>query len=557
MSAARLAHWLLRARPLALALAAATALLMTVGAGGAWASRGQVLVYDNQTAYDPGFTHFGEATDNTVVTLSTLPEELGSYACVLLNLDQSPFSSVDIATLTRYLAGGGSVIAIGDLGLFGARADATLNTLVGSLGGHMALKGDFVDTGFAPTTNIDSSPLTAGVSSIQYAGASTLTVSGPATSLVRTRRTGLPLVAAESLDGGRLVLFGDSNIASDDSSDGYTSHDNGALMRNVCGDEPIHVTGLPVAGTEGRPFDGTVATVVGDPDSGPSDLAVTIDWGDGSHSAGSVDPAGNVTGSHTYAEEGSYTVTTTVADSDSSSNTATASSTATVDDAPLSATGTTVSSQPSFAGAVASFDDQNPGARASDFTATVDWGDGASGAGTVSRIASGQFEVTASHTYSDTGPHALTVDIADGGGSTAEAAGQILTYEFAAPNGGSFAVADEKAAIGSQVVFWGSGWAAENPLGTGLAPPSFKGYGGVPSSAPPACGGSFSALPGGSGSPPPDLPAYLGVYVTGAVSKHGPGITGDIAHIVIVRTDPGYQPDPSQPGSGQVVAQVC
>jgi hypothetical protein len=47
------------------------------------------------------------------------------------------------------------------------------------------------------------------------------------------------------------------------------------------------------------------------------------------------------------------------------------------------------------------------------------------------------------------------------------------------------------------------------------------------------------------------------VIVSSSVSKSGSSITGNIAHEVIVKTDPGYAPDPSHPGTGTVVAQIC
>jgi hypothetical protein len=49
----------------------------------------------------------------------------------------------------------------------------------------------------------------------------------------------------------------------------------------------------------------------------------------------------------------------------------------------------------------------------------------------------------------------------------------------------------------------------------------------------------------------------MGVLVASYIGKQGASITGDIAHIVVVKTDPGYQPDPADTGTGQVVAQVC
>jgi hypothetical protein len=318
----------------------------------------------------------------------------------------------------------------------------------------------------------------------------------------------------------------------------------------------ISVNGQSVSATEGRSFSGTVAHVSGDPDSAPSDYSASIDWGDGSTSAGSVDSSGSVTGGHTYAEEGPYTVKTTVIDRDNPSNGTSGSSTATVGDAALSAHGSSVNSQPALAGTVASFTDQNPNATTADFTAMIDWGDGSpSTPGTVSSNASGGFDVSGSHTYAQTGPYTVKVHVADDGGQSADATSQILVYQFAAANGSSFVVGDGSAS--GQVEFWGAQWAKDNILSGGGAPASLKGFAENSASNPPACGGSYSTAPGNSSNPPATVPAYMGVIVSSAVVKHGSSVAGDIAHIVIVKTDPGYRPDPASAGTGHVVAQIC
>ena len=68
---------------------------------------------------------------------------------------------------------------------------------------------------------------------------------------------------------------------------------------------------------------------------------------------------------------------------------------------------------------VATFTDADPNATASDFTATIDWGDGTSTAGTVVAQSGGGFAVDGTHTYSDEGKYAITTTIKDVGGSTA------------------------------------------------------------------------------------------------------------------------------------------
>jgi hypothetical protein len=155
----------------------------------------------------------------------------------------------------------------------------------------------------------------------------------------------------------------------------------------------------------------------------------SIDWGDGSPAstvtfAVNTAGTGTISGSHTYTEEGAYPVGVTVHDID---GTFTISGTNTVGDAALTATpeSITVEKRASFTETVATFTDANPGAPVSDFTATIDWGDGTTSAGTITALPGGGFAVSGDHEYKRKGTYSVTVDIADDGGSTATAVSTI------------------------------------------------------------------------------------------------------------------------------------
>jgi uncharacterized repeat protein (TIGR01451 family) len=127
-------------------------------------------------------------------------------------------------------------------------------------------------------------------------------------------------------------------------------------------------------------------------------------------------------------------------------------------------------------------------------------------------------------------------------------------YEF--PVGGAFVVgAGVENGVGSSVTFWGSRWNRANGFGQGRVD-SFKGFqnGGL---AGLTCGDTWTSLPGNSTPPPETVPAYMRVVVSTSISKQGSVITGDVAKIVIVRTDPGYDGNPGHPGTGEVVGVVC
>jgi hypothetical protein len=205
---------------------------------------------------------------------------------------------------------------------------------------------------------------------------------------------------------------------------------------------------------------------------------------------------------------------------------------------------------------VAAFTDANPYATTADFTATIDWGDGSTSAGTVSGPTGGPFTVSGSHTYASTGPESISVSIGDDGGSTTSASGcRVVIYAFAA-GGGAFVIGDRNSAPGTLVTFWSAQWSRLNGLSGGPAPSAFKGFALNPAS--PSCGIGWSTDPGNSAPPPAGpLPAFMAVIVTSSSSQSGAQISGDTVHLVVIQTNPGYAPDPAHAGTGRVVAQIC
>ncbi len=151
--------------------------------------------------------------------------------------------------------------------------------------------------------------------------------------------------------------------------------------------------------------------------------SATINWGDGTSSAGTVNSLGQVTGTHTYAEEGVYHAAINWKNSDGASQTTPFD--VKVADAPLTASPVnfTAVAGTQFTGPVATFTDANPNGTPSDFSATITWGDGTRSSGTVTAGKTGGFVVSGTHTYATTGSFKTTVSILDVGGSAATAHG--------------------------------------------------------------------------------------------------------------------------------------
>ena len=123
--------------------------------------------------------------------------------------------------------------------------------------------------------------------------------------------------------------------------------------------------------------------------------------------------------------------------------------------------------------------------------------------------------------------------------------------------GGSFVIGNLNGVAGNSVEFWGAQWANDNSLSGGPAPDAFKGFADQTSTAPPACGGMWTTRPGNSSQPPATVPSYMAVIASSSIGKSGSTISGDIPKVVIVKTDPGYQPNPGHAGTGTVVAVLC
>jgi hypothetical protein len=400
----------------------------------------------------------------------------------------------------------------------------------------------------AKVTDIEGKPVAGQEVTFEVTGGPNSGVTGSAT----TNASG----EASFTYTGSLSAGTDSVVASfiDSLKNKHTSNS----VEVIWEDPKITATGKNVSGTEGAEVNGTVATFT-DPDTSAtaSEYSASIEWGDGTTSSGTVSGGSgsfSVSGGHTYADEGTYPVAVKITDVDNSGNTATTSSTASIGDAALSATGVSTTSPMAFSGTVANLTDANTGGSASDFTATIEWGDGTSSSGTVSG-SGGSYTVSGNHLYGTTGPFEVTVTIIDDGGSTAEAKSKILV--FATTAGGNFVIGDENAATGTSVTFWGAQWWKANSLSGGGAPASFKGFANSPSGAP-ACGSNWSTGPGNSSGPPAGpLPGYIAVIVSSHVTKSGSNISGDTAQVVVVKTNPGYGPNPGHAGTGTVVAVVC
>jgi hypothetical protein len=123
---------------------------------------------------------------------------------------------------------------------------------------------------------------------------------------------------------------------------------------------------------------------------------------------------------------------------------------------------------------------------------------------------------------------------------------------------GAFVVANTAAVLNAPVEFWGAQWAKINHPSGGPAPNAFKGFADTTTTTPPACGATWTTRPGNSSKPPArPLPSDMVIIVASKVTQKGSTISGNIVHLVVVKVNPGYAPNPGHAGIGKVEGVVC
>jgi hypothetical protein len=184
---------------------------------------------------DQDFFDWSQATGQDADVVDALPGSLSGDRCVVLDLNDS-FAPGDEAELFQYLQAGGTVLMLGEHGdsdNFDAADDAT-NELLSALGSTMSLDEDSTEEGDQETFEINSSPFTAGVFGVGYNWVSTVELGSGAVDLVDLDDDSGALIGEQGLDGGVVVLSGDSNAFSDNQDGFYDEDDNGALVNDIC-----------------------------------------------------------------------------------------------------------------------------------------------------------------------------------------------------------------------------------------------------------------------------------------------------------------------------------
>ncbi|WP_435018692.1 virginiamycin B lyase family protein [Tundrisphaera sp. TA3] len=174
----------------------------------------------------------------------------------------------------------------------------------------------------------------------------------------------------------------------------------------------------------------------------PANFLATIDFGDGTTGAGTIVQAGpgqfSVVASHAYPAAGTYVATITIATDAGPAVPVTSVVLAVPSFSVTGANPSAIATAP-LAATFATFTDLVTGTTAADFTATIDFGDGTAGNGTIREVAPGQYAVDATHTYFAAGTYRVGIAVSNAFG-TSRAVGSVAVTSGIAAQGSSASV---------------------------------------------------------------------------------------------------------------------
>jgi FG-GAP-like repeat len=203
------------------------------------------------------------------------------------------------------------------------------------------------------------------------------------------------------------------------------------------GNDVISGQGRPTIASASTVLTNVVVATFTDPFLAPaSDYQTNIDWGDGNNTPGTLtlgnDNVYTVTGSHTYATGGDFTITAFMTDGGADNAPfASAQTQANLGFGGTEVFGAATETIAVPAGTtVATFADNTQSAPASNYTASIDWGDGTTTTGVVSGATGGPFTVTSAvaHTYADEGNFTEVVTIT-GTPNPITLSGSVLVFD--------------------------------------------------------------------------------------------------------------------------------
>ena len=477
----------------------------------------ELINFGNKTTATANVNNHGATTtvDTTTAAagLSTLNVNSGAGADTI-DVEATP-SGVTTTTDTGSVAGSTT-----NVGLAGVLSSILGPVFAKSTGGSNTLAINDSGEGTAETYTIAGSRVIASSfpTFIDFSGGGITTLDLKTTGDATVNFTGpvQSAVTKYNITGGTTLSPNTLDVTSSVSSLSYStagtlgfgtgaptiSYTNFATVNVTKPATPPTGTAVTFNATAGQPLNNVVVATFTETDlaNTTANFTASINWGDGSTATpGTISLTGATTydilGSHTYATSGTYTVNVTLTDLSTSGTTTVGSTTinvisngpqastpspivSTADVAPQIPTNSVMNLKGSAISAVqdvettqdvATFNSTYANAVPSDFTATINWGDGTpTTAGTITEDANNLFHVTGTHTYTKAGSFTPTVTIKDINGTLYET-GVFNQTNLVSSVSGMAAVVDS-----NLINPWGMSSSATSPIwvsdqGTGVS----------------------------------------------------------------------------------------
>lgn len=149
------------------------------------------------------------------------------------------YTASELNTMSDFLSGGGRIAFLGEHGSFGSAQNTRINAALSTLGSSITINNVLLDAGFRSASVADgqilSHPLTAGVTTYEYAAFAPLTISGTAQALMLGEESfgGNPsiMMAYQNIGAGSIFLITDQNVW--DHSPTWGAFDNERMFENL------------------------------------------------------------------------------------------------------------------------------------------------------------------------------------------------------------------------------------------------------------------------------------------------------------------------------------
>lgn len=178
--------------------------------------------------------YLGSGADSHLVDGTVTAEDLAGVDLFVVMLPDDAFTAAEMTALGDFVAGGGTLLLMGEQHGFAAAENVYLNDLLTALGSAMRIGTSSVDSGFRDTLpgQIIAQPgLTDGVFVINYGNVNVLTGVDPARRIFLTSNLASVWGGFEPHGDGRIVFLADVNVISN--LEETTANDNHVFFGNL------------------------------------------------------------------------------------------------------------------------------------------------------------------------------------------------------------------------------------------------------------------------------------------------------------------------------------